>query len=214
MYYNKKLYCFQADNWKHCIGDNIVELTQIFRQADRHFVDILQAIRTGDPKPAALLYKPLTPDTLKTNHEHETETTIFPTNEQVDRHNFLKLQQLSEPTIIYACLDYVIPNWEDFYVNDRLPTQDDVEERTRQLEALLPTEANIQQQICVRLHAHVMLRFNISATLVNGSRGVIIGFRTWDSVLEELSMIGKRIFYFYFFVVFSWNVQSMMISNR
>eukprot|EP01042_Synura_sphagnicola_P003804 gene3804-4753_t len=44
---SSRQYCFQSDVW-HRVVDKVVCLTNVFRQRDRRFVELLNAVRVGD----------------------------------------------------------------------------------------------------------------------------------------------------------------------
>ena len=85
--------CFTEGNLKN------IELTKIFRQKDKSFIDLLNSIRTGSADDEKLSFLN---NRITTIDDLPKETIILaPTNRKVDDINFSHLYQLKTPTFNY-----------------------------------------------------------------------------------------------------------------
>ena len=94
----KAKYAFQAPEWQEHFAPNVVRLTKIHRQADLAFVHALQALRRADGLHAL---DALAPCLTRQTDPNFDGTTIYAKNAEVDRHNMLKLRELTGDAYIY-----------------------------------------------------------------------------------------------------------------
>ncbi|MFZ1721539.1 MAG: PIF1 family ATP-dependent DNA helicase [Microgenomates group bacterium] len=89
-------FCFNATSWQE-LNPKIIELSTIFRQTDRTFVDVLNAVRHGNPK-EELLQKL----NARADVEHPAEGSIIlaTTNSAVTKINSIKVAELSGKTFL------------------------------------------------------------------------------------------------------------------
>ncbi|KAL4434051.1 hypothetical protein ABPG75_000492 [Micractinium tetrahymenae] len=161
---------FQSSLWQD-LGIRVHQLRQVHRQRDRRFVEILHALREGRHTQAQLaelgrLSRPLPPVPAGI-----LPTELHSTNEAADNINAAELGKLPA------------------YPSDA-PT--DLEERRQQLEAMLRgvlgRDRTIRESVELKLGAQVVLCANLSSRpyLVNGSRGIVVGFTDGHGQLLRL----------------------------
>lgn len=151
-----KRFAFEAESWARCFGRNQYELTHVFRQADRGFVDVLQDVRHG--RATERVHAALT---ARVGAKLDCSDGIEPTQllalrAAVQRINSARLSQLQGETHTYKCKDSGDARWRE----------------------TLARNAQAAAQLQLRVGAQVMLLKNLDADfgLVNGSRGVVTGF--------------------------------------
>ncbi|KAJ4455383.1 putative ATP-dependent DNA helicase PIF1 [Paratrimastix pyriformis] len=146
-----KKYCFEAASWARCVPF-VVELTRVYRQADPEFVDLLRQVRYNvlSDRAVALLASLARPLELPSTLE---PTRLYATNRDVGTLNASYLAKLDGDVYQYEAKDTGL---QKYHLN-----QTCIAEQTLQL----------------RVGAQVMLIKNHPwAELVNGSRGVVVGF--------------------------------------
>ena len=151
-----KRFAFETESWKRCFSRHQYELTHVFRQSDRDFVDVLQDVRHGRVTDRA--HKALT---ARVGAELDCSDGIEPTQllalrAAVSRINGVRLSQLEGETHTYKCKDTGDARWKE----------------------TLAKNAQAAAQLQLRVGAQVMLLKNLDpeSGLVNGSRGVVTGF--------------------------------------
>ncbi len=89
----KAAFAFESPVWDR-FEPNTLRLTKIWRQTDRAFLDGLHAVRCGDRNRALDYFA----SRLERSEESQYDgTTIFAKNDEVDRHNRLRMMQLMAP---------------------------------------------------------------------------------------------------------------------
>lgn len=153
-------FCFEAPSWP-MIFDSMVELTQVFRQSDLEFVEMLNEVRYGklSQQSEAMLEQCL-------SREFDSDDGIIPTRlythvADVDELNQQELLKLDG-------------SYKRFISKDRGDQ--------RYLDAL-DNACPAPQTLMLKLGAQVLLVKNIDTQsgLTNGSRGVIVDFDQVDS---------------------------------
>ncbi|KAA0174538.1 hypothetical protein FNF27_03912 [Cafeteria roenbergensis] len=157
----RKPYAFEAACWGKCVSVE-VELTRVFRQADRDFVDVLNAIRWGVVTPAAraALDARWGADVVIAGADGGPAirpTLLFTHRADVDAVNEKELARLRG--------DEVVLRGDDTAHSPGA---------RRALESACPAPASLR----LRVGAQVMLvrNLDVGAGLVNGARGVVLGF--------------------------------------
>ncbi|KAI1792662.1 PIF1-like helicase-domain-containing protein [Ganoderma leucocontextum] len=143
-------FAFESESWKKCI-DHTVTLTEVYRQKDTQFVDLLNELRKGNIAPSAhqtftSLSRPLPP--LPSGI---LPTELYPLRAQVERANTTRLAAL--PGSVHA------------YVARDTGTHQKV------LEQMV-----VPARLAFKVDAQVMLVKNVDEKLVNGSVGRVLGF--------------------------------------
>ncbi|KAH3848886.1 hypothetical protein DPMN_091269 [Dreissena polymorpha] len=149
----KRKFCFQSKSWRKCI-DITMELTDVRRQSDKTFIDILQNIRLG--KCPDYVYSTLRGTAQHNIQQHGILATQLCTHkEDVNQINNFQLKKLTGPSHVYEATDS-----DEVYL--------------KQINYLSPVPASLS----LTVGAQVMLAKNVDVTqgLVNGARGVVTGF--------------------------------------
>lgn len=154
-------YCFKSNAWKEIINESVI-LTKVFRQqGDSELIDILNSLRIGkiSPKVENKLRQLSRPINFNDGIE---PTELFPTRNEVDRSNLIKLNELNGPEISYNCKDV-----------SALGTP--IDERVKKNFELLMCAPILK----LKMGAQVMLIQNDpDRNLVNGQLGIIETFLT------------------------------------
>ncbi|KAJ2988567.1 hypothetical protein NUW54_g9077 [Trametes sanguinea] len=154
-------FAFESEAWKRCI-DHTVTLTQVYRQKDTHFVELLNELRKGTISSSAQqtftsLSRPLPP--LPSGL---IPTELYPLRAQVDRANSTRLAAL--------------PGAPRTFVARDSGTHQKV------LEQMV-----VPAQLVLKSNAQVMLVKNVDERLVNGSVGRVLGFFTIASCMASVA---------------------------
>ena len=165
-------FAFESPVWKSA-GLLPVVLNTIERQTDPAFQRLLNECRIGTPGPETLAL-------LKSRQglDWKTQlirpTLLFSRNADVDAINEKNIAALKKPLHIYDAETKIERNPED--LEAEIPTGEYLERAENKLD----NDANYCAHLELCLGAQVMLLINkdIEAGLVNGSRGVIVNFRT------------------------------------
>ncbi|ODN83122.1 hypothetical protein L202_01327 [Cryptococcus amylolentus CBS 6039] len=156
-------FAFEAEMWNETIPIS-VNLSQVFRQKDPRFVDMLNEMRFGRLTSASI-------DTFKSlarpvKYSDGIEpTSLFPRREEVERANLYRLNQLHTEGHTYISVD-----------GGKLEGA----QRDKLLSNFMAPKT-----IELKVDAQVMLIKNLDETLANGSMGRIIGFCYRPFFLEE-----------------------------
>lgn len=163
-------FAFEASTWSTSI-DHTIGLTQVFRQRDPHFANMLNEMRLGR----------ISEDTVKTFKDLSRPlsfddgldvTELFPTRQEVERSNESRLRNLPGSVYHYEALDSGDPAMRD-----------------RLLSNMMAPKA-----MDLKKGAQVMLIKNMDDTLVNGSLGKVVGFMNeatfeiWGAREEEIGL--------------------------
>lgn len=89
---------YKAESWKYFES---LELTEIKRQSDKKFIELLGLVRLGDSKNALPLVRDNLYDSIDNNF---IGTTLFATNKEVDKFNAQRLALLHSDTVSYPIL--------------------------------------------------------------------------------------------------------------
>lgn len=156
-------FCFESRVWSHAIQQTI-GLTQIYRQMDPEFTEMLNQIREGRLSPTTIetfrkLHRPVADNGAET-------TELFPLRREADQANSRRLQNINGVAYSYNAMDGGIitnPDTRKMLLND----------------CIAPEFLTLKEG------AQVMLIQNVDKTLVNGSQGRIIGFTSRHSFLHK-----------------------------
>ncbi|XP_022087806.1 ATP-dependent DNA helicase PIF1-like [Acanthaster planci] len=162
----KRSFCFQSRAWHRCI-QLTMELTEVKRQEDPVFIDILQKIRIGRCSQEVC-------DHLTVTAKHSIDrngiiaTKLCTHKADVDLLNQIHLRKLLGDPRVYQSLDSD-PN----------------------LVSVINSQCPVPQKLELRVGAQVMLAKNldIQRGLVNGARGVVTGFGGGESGLPVVKFM-------------------------
>ncbi|KAM4605002.1 ATP-dependent DNA helicase PIF1 [Polymixia lowei] len=149
----KASFCFQARSWRKVIQVNM-ELMEVRRQTDQSFISLLQAVRVGrvtEDVTAKLMESAY----HKIEREGILATRLCTHKDDVELTNENKLQQLPGSVHVFEAVD-----------SD--PT----------LVKTIDAQSPVSRLLQLKVGAQVMLTKNLDVQrgLVNGARGVVVGF--------------------------------------
>eukprot|EP01018_Ginkgo_biloba_P022116 Gb_05940 [translate_table: standard] len=162
----RKQFAFEADCWNKCF-DLQIELTEVFRQGDREFISMLNEIRRGQcsPKNAARLNNCRGPSNSR--QDGISLTRLYPKKVDVRTHNDKELMALNNEII-------------QFLAMDEGPAK-----------SLLDSGvAPKQLYLCEGAQVMLIWNLDVEAGLVNGARGVVVGFT--DSEMRESRLVSPK----------------------
>ncbi|XP_041277624.1 ATP-dependent DNA helicase PIF1 [Onychostruthus taczanowskii] len=159
-------FCFQAKSWRKCIHINM-ELTEVRRQTDKTFVSLLSEIRLGR------CTEEVTRQLMQTAaHKSERDgilaTRLCTHKDDVEITNERRLQHLPGEVHVFEALD-----------SDPM------------LVKLIDAQCPVGGRVELKLGAQVMLAKNldVSQGLVNGARGVVVGFESEQKGLPKVRFL-------------------------
>ncbi|KAF5387400.1 hypothetical protein D9757_005787 [Collybiopsis confluens] len=156
-------FAFEATHWPQAI-ERTFNLTQVFRQKDPAFVNMLNEMRFGRLSQQSIgKFRSLSRNIVYEDGLGPTE--LFPRREEVDRSNQTRLNRLTDDARTFTAIDGGAvdgPQREKLLGNFMAP-----------------------QTLVLRVEAQVMLIKNIDETLVNGSMGRIIRFADPNTYMQE-----------------------------
>ena len=147
---DKLSFLFEANAWP-LAAKNVVLLRTVFRQTDQSFVDLLNEMRQAELSPfsiARLQHAVANPPALAV-----VPTKLYPHNERAEEENSTRLHALEGKPRVWRAIDTGLMPW-------------------------LLKDLLVPQALVLKPGAQVMLLKNLDtgAKLVNGSRGVVVGF--------------------------------------
>ncbi|SCV70212.1 BQ2448_1606 [Microbotryum intermedium] len=161
-------FAFEAQEWNRCIH-HTVNLTQVFRQRDTRFIDMLNEMRFGTLSAQSIAtFKSLSRDPKYTDGIDPTE--LYPRREEVDRSNVTRLNALPGQAIEYRSEDWPSLTAAPPSGNGGPPYTNNSSVKTILNNFMAPSK------LTLKVGAQVMLIKNLDATLVNGTIGKIIDF--------------------------------------
>lgn len=181
--YKNKVFVFDADSWDKCINRNYYLLEKVFRQRDAEFVAILQDARKGSLSKQSvdkLMERQLSPlnlhlaPQLRDAESNIVATILYSHNINVSSYNQSELEKLETEAQCYIANDYPYITRPEVV----LPTVREVEYQLRY--------TRLEKELQLKIGAQVICTWNFSPEIVNGSRGVVVGYRAWNDVDPSL----------------------------
>ena len=163
----ERRYCFDSPIWNELNLQNVV-LKKNYRQSEEKFINALAHMRENCLEIDDIeLFKSrmIDSDTSEANILH-----IFSTNEEANRYNNTKFNQIEEPIRVFSAEDGV-------FRGKNLVTDGFTESESYILE-VFSKNCRAEREIALKLGARVMLLINMDFNkgLINGACGNIIGF--------------------------------------
>ncbi len=170
-----------ANSWKKCIGNNIVLLTEIMRQKDFHFKEILLKIRVGniDKQVRSVLSQHMKKENNKKLKKEEIQPTrLFCLKKYVQDLNDSELKKLEDSGKKFINFNALVKKYSEEAILTNKGRSRCTDLQFKFLSDRFVKDSTTPQHLRVCEGAQVMLTYNIDqlSGLVNGSRGVIIGF--------------------------------------
>lgn len=152
--------------------DDLIDLEQVHRQKDSDFVSLLRRMRIGElsEDDKKVLYSRVNA-TLK--DDGIKATSLFAQNVDVDRLNFSEQEKLKTRKNVFVLRNGCKKSGSRHGGSQALDVQN-----LQRLQETLIKEVGLPSSLELRIGAQVMLVHNLDVQggLVNGSRGVVIGF--------------------------------------
>jgi len=174
-------FCFKSPVWKELNFQYFV-LTKAFRFTDQYWVDVLTRVRIGemtedDIKLFATChekYKEFQKNANKNCYTSINPTIVYSLRKDVENINSQSVKQLVSEEFEFEALD-------EYYFKEQDQVKYMCSEKQSQF---LDQNTNIPRKISLKKGAQVMLTVNLDVQngLVNGSRGVVIGFTEKDKL--------------------------------
>ncbi|KAH7276566.1 hypothetical protein KP509_39G012100 [Ceratopteris richardii] len=167
----EKYFAFQADCWNDCF-EYQVELTQVFRQSDLSFVQMLNELRRGQCSSVTSQNLTFCDRPVRVPDSGILMTKLYPRKLDVNKENEQNLRSLNQKTVAFLAED-----------------ESKSEFAMRQLENVMA-----EKKLLLSVGAQVMLIKNVESGsgLVNGARGVVVRFASINE-LEEGQNVAKTI---------------------
>jgi ATP-dependent DNA helicase PIF1 len=151
-------FAFDAGTWTTSI-EHTIGLHHVFRQKDPIFAGMLNEMREGRMSAASIANFKKLDRALPPSDDNIEATELFPTRQEVDRANTVRMQQLHGKPFSFEARDG--------------GTVINKEQRDRLLQSCMVPEV-----VHLKKGAQVMLVKNLDDSLVNGSLGKVTGFMT------------------------------------
>ena len=155
-------FCFEARSWKKCVTHTI-NLTEIMRQTDNEFQDVLNDLRYGNVTERAVSLLNSRTNVKLENKDGIKPTKIFTTNYSVDNLNFQELEKLEDPDIFQYDM---LVQLEGFH-KDYIEKIEKIKKNCIASETL---------QLCKNAQVMLLYNLDLECGLANGSRGIVTGF--------------------------------------
>jgi len=173
-------FIFELDLF-YTLLDEVIDLKEVHRQKDVEFVSLLMRMRVGDLSDKD---KEVLKSRVKASLKDDgiKATSLFAQNVDVDQLNFLELEKLRTTRNVFLMRNGCKKSTSASKVGQAFEIQN-----LQKLQDTLIKEVNLPQSLELRIGAQVMLVHNldVSGGLVNGSRGVVIGFALTSKDNEE-----------------------------
>jgi ATP-dependent DNA helicase PIF1 len=171
-------YAFQSPAWYRCRMKTSL-LTKIYRQTDAEFMALLDAIRDGKRPAVSKAVRRLV-ELCRRPIDHVDgvkPTQIFSKNKDVDEMNAVELARLTSTKILFGSKDDIIV---DAHLKEPGAEKDFgvALVKLKRNEFFRDCMAPPMLRLCVGAQVMLLKNLDTSANLVNGSRGVVVGFAT------------------------------------
>eukprot|EP00471_Norrisiella_sphaerica_P003231 CAMPEP_0184492054 /NCGR_PEP_ID=MMETSP0113_2-20130426/22171_1 /TAXON_ID=91329 /ORGANISM="Norrisiella sphaerica, Strain BC52" /LENGTH=726 /DNA_ID=CAMNT_0026876685 /DNA_START=76 /DNA_END=2256 /DNA_ORIENTATION=+ len=170
-------YAFQAESWPRCVPVAMQLNSNVRAHEDTVLSDMLEEIRFGviSEYNNKLLQDMVARPSIEEAKDGVEPTRVYVTRSSVDDYNQECLAKLKGKEIVFNACDESL--------------DDESSEMTQLLD-----ECPVPSELCLKVGAQVLLVRNISPStgLVNGSRGVVVGFTKFIPVEEETSNLSGR----------------------
>ena len=156
-------FCFSANSWNNCVK-NTCYLTEIIRQSDQDFQNCLNEVRIAQLGPKSISMLQSRVGVELTNSFGVIPTRLYPLNKDVDDINTKELDKLAITDSTFYQYDI------EFKVHSSKNVDFIIEKYKKH------TIAPETLQLVVGAQVMLIHNLDIDSKLVNGSRGIVIGF--------------------------------------
>lgn len=167
-------FVFKSKCWEKVIGNNVFELTILQRQHEQsQFGNYLNEMRLGLCTNEQFFQELERPLDKKKKDDLIEPTLLYTTNRKVNEYNLAKLKQLQGETVIFHSSTVWVDKAKDLVVSHQQGGW-----CFDNLKKLLDTDCF--EDLELKLGTQVVLTRKLNNELVNGSRGVVVGFKAID----------------------------------
>ena len=185
-------FCFESPVWSSLFGGNMgkcIELTQVFRQSDQDFVDLLNEVRWGQISEESVAM--LRSRVGLPGPEDEVMTKLFPRRLNVQQINMAEYNKLQGEEMV--CSQVVRKN-TNMYLEDgrpfdefdqiqcQLATEDIIQRECTHFQSMLPCVETLRLKIGTIVMC--LANLDMEAGVVNGSQGRVHSFDAGLPVVE------------------------------
>jgi ATP-dependent DNA helicase PIF1 len=172
----KDMFCFDATSWNDCIGSNVICLNINYRQEDDDlFQKCLSEVRYGTLSDETMAILKERENVILTNEFGIIPTKIYSLNLNVDEENETQINKLFEKDNNLQFYNYEL----DYEVFKKVTM---LEEKIRK-----SCNAPFTLELCKGAQVMLLYNMDIESKLVNGSRGIVIGFENDDPIVKFMS---------------------------
>lgn len=171
----KDMFCFNAESWNRCIGDNVMYLDVNFRQQeDNEYQGCLSEVRNGILSAKSLELLQSRVDASLTNDFGIKPTKIYALNRDVDRENEFQNNLFYEKDSTWEYVQYDL----DYQVYKKVYSLEDKIKKS--------CNAPVTLELCKGSQVMLLYNMDFDSKLVNGSRGIVTGFCNDNPVVKFL----------------------------
>jgi ATP-dependent DNA helicase PIF1 len=182
----KDMFCFDAESWERCIGNNVVYLDVNFRQeGDDDYQLCLSEVRNGVLSDKTISILKSRENAILVNDHGILPTKIYSLNRDVDEENQKQNDLLFDknPALQFFQFDL------DYTIHKKVYMP---EEKIKKA-----CNAPGSVELCVGSQVMLLYNMDLESKLVNGSRGVVVRFENDDPMVKfltgETRVIGRKV---------------------
>jgi ATP-dependent DNA helicase PIF1 len=166
---DERIFAFEAECWGNCIRD-YVELTEIYRQQDPHFLKILREARIGQLSEESyqqLQERVLPPEADLPSRNGLLPTKLYCTNDKRDQENLVQLDKIKSQAQEYAAV-----KWSNKTADGAKRLE--FLEKNLSTPLILALKVGAQVMISANTHAPLVEDEHQRVKIVNGQRAVVV----------------------------------------
>ena len=181
----KDMFCFDAESWEKCIGDNVVYLDVNFRQeGDDDYQICLGEVRNGILSDKTISILKGRENAVLVNDHGILPTKIYSLNRDVDEENQMQNDLLFEKNPDLQFFGFELNKT----IHKKVYSPDEKIKKA--------CNAPLTLELCVGSQVMLLYNMDLESKLVNGSRGVVVDFQDDDPVVRFLTgerrVIGRK----------------------
>jgi ATP-dependent DNA helicase PIF1 len=181
----KDMFCFDAESWEKCIGNNVVYLDVNFRQeGDDDYQLCLSEVRNGILSDKTISILKGRENAVLVNDHGILPTKIYSLNRDVDEENQMQNDLLFEKNPELQFIGFELNKT----IHKKVYSPDEKIKKA--------CNAPLTLELCVGSQVMLLYNMDLESKLVNGSRGVVVDFQDDDPVVRFLTgerrVIGRK----------------------
>lgn len=181
----KDMFCFDAESWEKCIGNNVVYLDVNFRQeGDDEYQRCLGEVRNGVLSDKTISILKGRENAVLVNDHGILPTKIYSLNRDVDEENQMQNDLLFEKNPELQFFGFELNKT----IHKKVYSPDEKIKKS--------CNAPLTLELCVGSQVMLLYNMDLESKLVNGSRGVVVDFQDDDPIVRFLTgerrVIGRK----------------------